>query len=236
MKHIVVFGASGSIGQAITQQLAKQHESCTIYAGSRQDMFFEQRNIHSFCVDPLSDESLQKCANDITVPLDMIIITLGMLHDSHVQPEKSLRQVELFAMQKIFNVNTFAPALIMKHFMPKLNKSSRTLCAALSARVGSISDNRLGGWYSYRASKSALNMMIKCASIEYKRSHPKSIFVGLHPGTVNSQLSKPFQANIPDAQLFSPNHSAQQLLDVLGKLDTTDSGRVFDYAGHEIQP
>lgn len=128
------------------------------------------------------------------------------------------------------------PALIAKHLLPKLNKDHPAIFAALSARVGSISDNQLGGWYAYRASKAALNMIIKNAAIEVGRRNRKAIVVGLHPGTVDSDLSKPFQGNVADGKLFTPEDSAQKLLEVLRSLGPEQTGKCFAWDGKEVLP
>jgi len=169
-------------------------------------------------------------------PLDLVIVANGILHDGELMPEKSLRDLSQEKFQHVFEVNTITPALIAKHFLPKLNKQQTSIFAALSARVGSISDNRLGGWYSYRASKAALNMVIKTASIEVKRRNKHAIIVGLHPGTVDSNLSKPFQRNVPEGDLFTPEYSANKLLDVLDNLTLEQTGKCFAFDGTEVYP
>ena len=133
-------------------------------------------------------------------------------------------------------VNTIGPTLIGKYFIPFLDKNRKNVFAFLSARVGSISDNKIGGWYSYRASKTALNQIIKNFSIEIKRSNPNSIFVGLQPGTVKSNLSKPFEKNVNSTNLFSPEYSAKKLLEVINDLTVEDTGKFFAWNGEEIQP
>ena len=138
--------------------------------------------------------------------------------------------------KEVFFVNTILPSIIAKHFIPKLSKNNQSILAFMSARVGSISDNKLGGWYAYRASKSALNMMIKNLSIEVGRKNKNAILVGLHPGTVNSKLSKPFQSNVPEKKLFTPDQSVNYLLQVLSKLKNEDSGKIFAWDGSEILP
>jgi NAD(P)-dependent dehydrogenase (short-subunit alcohol dehydrogenase family) len=134
------------------------------------------------------------------------------------------------------HANTVVPALVAKYFLPKLSKTNRSVFAALSARVGSISDNRLGGWYAYRASKAALNMIIKTAAIEMQRVNKHAIVVGLHPGTVDSALSKPFQARVPEDRLFTPAYAADRLITVLGQLQPADTGQCWDWQGLPIQP
>ena len=140
------------------------------------------------------------------------------------------------AYEAVFGINTFGPGLVAKHFLPKMAREGRTVFAALSARVGSISDNGFGGWHAYRASKAALNMLIRNLAIEQARKNDQSICVGLHPGTVDTRLSAPFQGNVPDKQLFSPEQSAGYLLDVIDGLTASDTGRLFDWQGKEIAP
>ena len=133
-------------------------------------------------------------------------------------------------------VNAIGPALVAKHFLPIMKTGGITRFAALSARVGSISDNRLGGWYGYRASKAALNQLIRSLAIEWRRKNERSIVVGLHPGTVDTGLSKPFQGNVPEGKLFAADRAAVQLLDVLDDLKPGDSGKIFAWDGEEIAP
>ncbi len=151
-------------------------------------------------------------------------------------PEKSLREIDNIKFLKILQINTIGPALIAKYFILKLNKDEESIFAAISARVGSISDNRLGGWYSYRASKSALNMILKNLAIELKRTNKLAKIIGLHPGTVDSNLSKPFQISVAKEKLFSPSYSAQKLLDVINQSKDEDSGKIFDFNNIEINP
>ena len=126
--------------------------------------------------------------------------------------------------------------MIGKYFIPFLRKDARSTFAFLSARVGSISDNKLGGWYSYRASKTALNQIIKNFSIEIKRSNPNAVFIGLQPGTVKSYLSKPFEKNVKADRLFTPDYRAERLLQVIASLDNKDTGKIFAWDGEEIKP
>ena len=137
-------------------------------------------------------------------------------------------------MATAFRLNTTGPALVAKHFLPLLARDRKAAFAALSARVGSIEDNGLGGWYAYRASKAALNMAIKTLSIELARRYPLALCVGLHPGTVDTALSKPFQAGVPQERLFSPAQSARHLLSVLDELTAEDSGKLFAWDGRRI--
>ena len=140
------------------------------------------------------------------------------------------------AMRRQFEVNTIGPTIVAKHVIPHLVRDRRAVLALLSARVGSISDNRIGGWHSYRASKAALNQIIRCLSIELAAKRRHAICVGLHPGTVDTALSRPFQASVAAGRLFTAEQSAAYLLRVIDGLTTAQSGRVFDWAGKEISP
>ena len=150
--------------------------------------------------------------------------------------EKSIRDIKIENFIKIFSVNTFGPALIGKYFLPLMTKNKKSVIAFLSARVGSISDNKLGGWYSYRASKSALNQIIKNFSIEAKRTNPSGIIIGLQPGTVKSKLSEPFQKNVKKGKLLFPKDSVKSLIRVVESVMQNDSGKIFDWKGEEIAP
>lgn len=233
MNSIAVVGASGAIGGALLKGVRERYPAAKRYGFSRSNPV-ESEGYTWHAIDITDEASIAAAAGVITEPLDLIIVATGMLHDTLLQPEKSLRDLSSENFERVFQVNTIGPALVAKHFLPRLNRKNRAVFAALSARVGSIEDNRLGGWYAYRASKAALNMILKNASIEVARRNKHGIVVGLHPGTVESQLSQPFQANVPLGKLFSPDYSANKLLDVLEGLQPIDSGRVFDFAGTPI--
>ena len=153
-----------------------------------------------------------------------------------MRPEKSLRDIDGAALDRLFRINATGPAVVMRHFLPLLAKDRRSVFAALSARVGSIGDNRLGGWVGYRASKAALNQVIRTLAIELGRTDPHAVLVGLHPGTVDTPLSTPFQRNVDAGRLFSPEQAAGLLLDVIAGLAPGDSGHCLDWAGKRIAP
>ncbi|MEM7327115.1 MAG: SDR family NAD(P)-dependent oxidoreductase [Pseudomonadota bacterium] len=236
MRAIIV-GASGGIGHALTTQLAEQDEVEQIYALSRAGTPFDCAKIEPHCIDLEDEDSLRCAASRISekgAP-DLIIIASGLLSDSeHLKPEKSLRQQDRAAFERVFAINTIGPALVAKHFIPIMPRNNRAVFAALSARVGSISDNQIGGWHAYRAAKAALNMLIRNYAIEQARRNDQFIAVSLHPGTVDTDLSKPFQSGVPAKQLFSPAQSAAYLLTVIEQLTPESSGKAFDWAGTEI--
>jgi NAD(P)-dependent dehydrogenase (short-subunit alcohol dehydrogenase family) len=236
--HILIFGTSGAIGHALTMACSQQFTHASIVALSRKKQNFSPANIQSAVID-YSDEtqSAQLISEHMQAKGNYwIIVAIGKLHDKTTQPEKSLKNISLTNMENIFHTNTFIPSLIAKYCLPHLSKSTHNTFAALSARVGSISDNRLGGWYSYRASKAALNMVIKTAAIEMQRFHKHTLVVGLHPGTVDSNLSKPFQKNVKPGKLFDAEFSANALIDVLSKLNTQANGHCFAWDGKTIEP
>lgn len=234
--NIAVIGASGAIGSAFINVILTKYPKSQLYAFSRAALSFEHPCVHSDFIDLKDENSIEKAAQLATsqAPLDWVIVTTGILHSDYFQPEKSLKELNVTAFQAAFAINTIGPALIAKHFLPGLNRKNRSIFAVLSARVGSISDNRKGGWYSYRASKAALNMLLKTASIETQRINPNAIVVGLHPGTVDSKLSQPFQKFIPTQKIFSPEYAATQLLNVLENLSPQDSGAIWAWDGQII--
>lgn len=232
--NVVVVGASGGIGQAVVKQLSEDPSVAQVHAFSRDTASSRDGKIHRASIALLDEQSIISAVEIATshAPLDLVFVASGLLHrEGSVQPEKTMRELSANAMSEVFNVNTIGPALLAKHFLPAMRKSGKTVFAALSARVGSISDNRLGGWVSYRASKAALNMVIKTLSVEQTRRRPESIVVSLHPGTVDTALSKPFSARVADKSLFTPEHSAACLLKVIDDLDVADSGGFFAWDG-----
>jgi NAD(P)-dependent dehydrogenase (short-subunit alcohol dehydrogenase family) len=236
--NVAVIGASGGIGQAVVQLLNNDPSVAQIHAFSRSATRSRDGKIVHHPIELLDELSI-KAAVEVAAsesPLDLVFVTSGLLHRNLVvQPEKTMQSLSVSTMSELFNVNTIGPALLAKHFLPVMRKSGKTVFAVLSARVGSISDNRLGGWVSYRASKAALNMVIKTLSIEQARRCPESIVVSLHPGTVDTALSRPFSANVAKTSLFTPEHSAACLLNVVDDLEITDSGGFFAWDGKAIE-
>jgi NAD(P)-dependent dehydrogenase (short-subunit alcohol dehydrogenase family) len=245
--NIAIIGASGGIGSAFVRLLS-QNKNNTVYAFARSTPPSIKNSLtdNSILNDSettirshidYSDEESIRIAAELTVqsgPLDLVIVATGFLHDHTITPEKSLRELSQISFQKNFLINTIGPALVAKHFLPKLHKDQRSVFTVLSARVGSISDNRLGGWYAYRASKAAVNMFIKTASIEAARKQKNAIIVGLHPGTVASPLSQPFQKNVAPEKLFTPEYAAKKLINVIQNLEIKDSGNIFAWDGKTI--
>jgi len=230
----IVFGASGGIGAAFTRALAVDPRCAEVFAASRSGAAPDGAAALRF---DLGEEASIEAAFDAATgdgALHLVLVATGVLHGEDFQPEKTWRHLSADAFAQVFAANTTGPALILKHALQRAPNDERFIAAALSARVGSIADNRLGGWHAYRASKAALNQIIRTLSIELARKRAEALCVGLHPGTVDTGLSKPFQANVPDGKLFTPEYSAERLLTVLDSLSPDQSGRVFDWAGEEV--
>jgi len=235
--NVVVVGASGGIGRAMSELLAGDPAVARILAFSRRPVDFGDPKLVAGEIDIEDEASIARAAGSVgETPLDLVLVLTGMLHDGEaVQPERRLEELDPVSMSKLFAINSTGPAIVAKHFLPRLRRRGKSVFAALSARVGSIGDNRLGGWASYRASKAALNQLIRTLSIEQNRKRPESILVGLHPGTVDTALSKPFTSRTPDDKLFTAEQSASYLLSVVDGLDGDDSGGFFAWDGARIE-
>lgn len=232
-----VFGASGGIGGALVHALAGRDDVGEVHAGARSGAVAVHDKVRPFRFDLLHEGSIAEAAKEIGGPLDLVIVATGILHRSDGSgPEKSYRALDPAAMAELYAVHAIGPALIAKHTLPLLGRNRRSVFAALSARVGSISDNRLGGWHSYRAAKAALNMLLRNFAIELARSNPAAVVAGLHPGTVDTDLSRPFQKGVAEGKLFSAEFAAERLLGVVDGLQPGDSGKVFAWDGREVAP
>ncbi|OAN60102.1 SDR family NAD(P)-dependent oxidoreductase [Sphingomonas sp. TDK1] len=231
----VVFGASGGIGAALVAELAADPTIGRIHAGARSVEGIDVAKAMPFRFDLQDESSIAEAAASIGGPVDLVFVATGMLHrDGGPLPEKAVRSLDPAVMAELFAINTIGPALIAKHFLPLLPRDRRAVFAVLSARVGSIADNRLGGWHSYRASKAALNMLMVNFAIELRRTHVEAIIAALHPGTVNTPLSAPFQRGVTPEKLFEAGNSARLMLDVLNNLTPADSGGLFAWDGARI--
>lgn len=221
----VVFGAGGGIGSALAIQLCTGLLFKKVVGFSRTS---------EPAIDLLTEESLKEAAAFAATEGDirLVVDATGFLHDKAQRPEKCLRELDPTKMARSFALNAIGPALIMKHVLPLLPREGKSVFATLSARVGSIGDNQLGGWYSYRASKAGLNQLVRTASIELRRRQPEAICVALHPGTVDTLLSSPFSKADLDVQ--SPELAAKRLLAVMDRLSATDSGGFFDHRGEPV--
>ncbi|MEN5239210.1 MULTISPECIES: SDR family NAD(P)-dependent oxidoreductase [Pseudomonas] len=240
--NALVCGASQGIGLALCMQLLARNDVVQVFAVSRQAnrspelaalaQQHGQRLARIDC-DARDEHALENLARQVSTTcqhLHLVLCTLGILHDAPARAEKSLAQLDLTSLLASFATNTFAPILLLKHLLPLLRHQPATF-AALSARVGSIGDNRLGGWYSYRASKAALNQLLRTASIELKRLNPASTVLAIHPGTTDTQLSQPFQANVAPGKLFEPAFAAQCILRLVASHGPEDSGTFWAWDG-----
>jgi NAD(P)-dependent dehydrogenase (short-subunit alcohol dehydrogenase family) len=218
----VVIGARGGIGHALAEQI------------QRDGAFAQVVRLHRPQFDLTNEASIAAAAAALpTGDLRLVINAAGILHNGAYQPEKNLRQLDGEWLARTFAVNAIGPALVFKHFLPRLPREGRAVVATLSARVGSIGDNRLGGWYGYRASKAAVNQFVRTAAIELRRTHPDALCVALHPGTVRTGLSAPFtQAG---QELHAPEVAARHLLAVIEKLTADDNGSFYDWRGNPIE-
>ena len=229
----VVIGATGGIGRAMVERILADGAFDTVCAVSRSGA--DVAGAQGLAADLEDEASLASAAERIgqgPAPT-LIVVATGVLHDG-LQPERSFRQLDAEHLLRDYRVNAVGPALAAKHLLPLMPRDRRAVFAALSARVGSIADNRLGGWHAYRASKAALNMILRTLSVEMARSHPQAVIAGLHPGTVATDLSAPFQKGVAQGKLFTADHSAERLLSVLSDLTPADSGGVFAWDGARV--
>ncbi len=234
--NVAIIGASGGIGRAMLALLEDDERVRTLYGFARTPPEKESTRARIGHLDLEDEATITEAANSIAEPLDLVIVASGILwRGEALRPEKTMRELDAHNLSRLFAVNATGPALVAKHFLPKLRRKSKTVFAALSARVGSISDNRLGGWYAYRASKAALNMLLKSLAIEHARRFPDSVVAGLHPGTVDTPLSRPYTSRTPRERLFDADASARYLLSVIDGLRPEDSGCVFAWDGSRIE-
>ena len=224
-KIAVVIGSSGGLGSALYNSLKEEKKYDAVIGFHRNS---------KPAIDVTDEKSVKEIAKFITekeYKISLLINAVGYLHDIDYYPEKKIEDINTEYIKKSFSINTFSTAFLLKYFAPIMFTDKRSLFVSLSARVGSIEDNYLGGWYSYRASKSALNQLIKTASIEFKRKKSSVIFLSLHPGTVDTKLSKPFSNK---KKLFSPSLSADKIIKTLNKASANQSGYLIDYDGNII--
>ena len=225
----VVIGSTGGIGAALLDRVTKSGGFSKVIGISRST---------EPALDLLDEASIEALAARLQgkdlqgKELRLVIDATGFLHDEERKPERSWKNLDPQAMAYSYAINAIGPALLMKHLLPLLPRQGKSVFATLSAKVGSIGDNRLGGWYSYRAAKAALNQITRSASVELGRRWPDAICVALHPGTVQTPLTTPFAKSGLDVQ--TPEQAAQNLLGVIDGLSLKDSGQFFDYKGSRL--
>lgn len=238
-ENILVVGAGG-IGLAIVEQYAKANPNNKITVLSRRVQVDLPAEVSQTQIDTTSEDQISQWCQSMSeqdVTFAKVFITLGVLHDDAGPcfPEKRLEDISPEALQHYFSVNTITPLLWVKHLVNLVAKEESSI-VVLSARVGSIGDNSLGGWYGYRASKSALNMTLKTASIEYARRKLNTYFIAYHPGTVDTPLSLPFQRNVPKGKLFTPQFTSSQLFNIVNDLTKSDEKfQYLDWQGQSIE-
>ena len=233
-QYILVVGGSGGIGQALISELVTRFPEAQITASYHQGQHkTEHERLGWQRLDIRDPVAIDHWASNFK-RVDWILNAAGYLHGADGGPEKSIRAVEPEFLLENIRINTLPTLLLAKSFAAALKQSPAPLLATVSARVGSIEDNRLGGWYSYRVSKAALNMALKTLSIEWKHSHPRGCVAALHPGTNDTALSKPFQTNVAADDLFDPSYTASMFVDLLSRLKPADSGNFWAWDGERL--
>ncbi|MDP2283743.1 MAG: SDR family NAD(P)-dependent oxidoreductase [Pseudohongiella sp.] len=236
----LVIGAGSAIAQALISAMVDQHTVNNIIAVSRQLPVPGKRalagsDVHvSYLSCDYSAEAIKQLVSTLPGPFSHVFICTGVLHNEHIKPEKRIEDIDAAQMAELMHINSILPALWLQALLPVVKNSPRCVVSVFSARVGSISDNHKGGWYSYRASKAALNMVIKTAAIEYARRAPGVKLFAFHPGTVDTSLSRPFQKNVPTDKLFTPEFVAVQLLTICSALPVDGEASYLDWAGAGI--
>jgi NAD(P)-dependent dehydrogenase (short-subunit alcohol dehydrogenase family) len=246
LSNVFVQGAARGIGFALARQILAVHDVDRLFVSARDVhaagiKHLRERGGSKVCpliVDVTDEADIGNAMGRVsacTHRLDLVIVCAGVLHDAKgMHPEKRLADVDPGHLARAFAVNASGPLLMLKHCLPLIQRDTRSVFAAMSARVGSITDNGTGGWYAYRASKAALNQFIRTAGIELGRHSKYAICAGLHPGTVDTALSQPFQRNMAEGKLFTPEFAASRLLDVIDGLTPHDSGGVFAWDGKPV--
>ena len=236
IRQVLIAGSTGGIGRALVERYRETATVTTLRRGAHLSSADEVRagaelstNYSADHLDHLSDAMKEQ-----GIEFDVVIVATGVLHSSVVTPEKRLADLDADALQEYFSVNSIVPALMIQAFVPLLPRSRPSVFACLSALVGSITENRLGGWYGYRASKAALNMIIRTASIEVRRKHKQACLAALHPGTTRSELSRPFTSNTPSDKLYDAALTAERLQSVIAGLTAEDSGGLFHWDGSRV--
>lgn len=237
---ILVAGASGGIGDAFCQEVARQFPNVSLIRLARNPESLAKLTVktHDIAFDLSSESSIESAIAQLPekLAIDWVFIATGWLHDEHHQPEKTYRTLNPQQMMHSFQLNAIGPSILVKSLLSRVNPKHALKIGILTARVGSTSDNRLGGWHSYRASKAALNMLIKNFAIEFDRMKKPVVIVGLQPGTTDTGLSAPFQRGVSPEHLQTPSYTASQLIKVMHVLDDSDSGLLYDFLGLSFEP
>jgi len=237
---VLVAGATGGIGSAFCRRLAQTFPGTVLIRLARHPARLEKlaTETHDLTFELGEEAQIEDAVRQIPehLQLEWAFIATGWLHDEQHTPEKTYKSLDARHMLHAYHTNAVGPALLVKHLLPRMQTTKPAIIGILSARVGSISDNRMGGWHAYRASKAALNMLIKNYALEFARRKHGPIIVGLQPGTTDTALSAPFQRSVPEDQLQTPEYTAAQLLMVMQHLEPSDSGKLFDFLGLPFDP
>ena len=240
LKSVLVVAANGGIGQAFCQNILALHPNVQLIRMARDiaNLPSLTGNILDIELDLVNDESIENAISFLpeNISVDWVFVASGWLHNDAMKPEKTYRSLDREQLLHSYNINAVGPALFISRLLSIVEKNHPMKIGILSARVGSVSDNRLGGWHSYRSSKSALHMLIKNISIECASKKSPITIVGLQPGTTDTQLSAPFQKGLSPKQLQTPDFTAQHLIKVMDAIEIEDSGKLFDFEGLCFEP
>ncbi|MBE7210835.1 MAG: SDR family NAD(P)-dependent oxidoreductase [Gluconacetobacter diazotrophicus] len=232
---LLLCGATGGLGAALLREAVAAPRFDRVAAAARRpELIPGPASVLRLPFDLEDEPSLAGLAVAAPPPLRTVLCATGLLHDAAMRPEKTLRALDPEQMLRSYRINAVGPALLAKHLLPRFPRDRAGVFAVFGARVGSIADNRSGGWYSYRAAKAALAMLVRCLAIEVARTHPHLVCVGLHPGTVATPLSAPFRAGLAADRVFAPAEAAVRLWDVIDRLVPADSGGVLDWKGELV--
>lgn len=239
-RQVLIIGANSGIAKAIACQLMVDQQVMITLISRELPAYVDRQheNVNAIQVPDYSANSIEHAVSQITptreLPISNVFVCLGVLHAEQIQPEKQLKDLNAESFEYVMKANTLTPMLWVSGLLPILKGKDVCKLVVLSARVGSITDNRLGGWYSYRASKSALNMMLKSAAIELSRKAKNIKIIAFHPGTTDTPLSEPFQKNVPKEKLFTPRFVAKRLIEVLNSMPIDGKAAFIDWQGEGI--
>ena len=236
----LIIGANSAIAKALALQVIKESDTKLIVV-TRDTSFYQHEQFNNSKVISIKDyqESsistvVQEISKDKTTSINQVFICHGLLHNNNINPEKRLQEFSAESFTEILTANTITPVLWLKNLVPILKGKQPCKVVVFSARVGSISDNKIGGWYSYRASKAAVNMLLKSAAVELSRTAKNIKLISFHPGTTDTPLSKPFQKNVPESKLFTSEFVAKQLLQIVSENEVDGEASFLDWQGKTI--
>lgn len=236
--YALVIGASSAIAQAAIQQFEADQNCLGVFAVTRATLSTANTTKTQWLTSNYTEESIQQIINDLMPyagKINKVLICNGILHNESMMPERKLEEIKASQMEAIFHSNTIVPMLWLSRLIPILQGNEATQVALFSARIGSISDNKTGGWYSYRASKAALNMLVQTSSIECARRAKNVKLIAFHPGTTDTPLSKPFQRSVPKDKLFSAEFVATQLLSIMTNITMDNKAAYLDWNNQTIE-